>query len=134
MAFKLKDLIISLRHRGGDQDCIPPSADFGDRPDPAEMCFKVLMCNYSPAILVMPKTILEGCGRPSAGFHEKPLIPRDLADLKRQLEQVLAEGERQESAAAEPHLPQTVEEAEQLETRLREALEELQRHKEGLKG
>lgn len=58
----------------------------------------------------------------------------DLAALKQQLRQALEQVEARERAAAEaqPGLPKTVEEADDLERRLHEAIEELQEHRKTL--
>lgn len=55
-----------------------------------------------------------------------------LASLKAQLRAALEDVERQERAQEEPSLPATVEEADDLERRLREAIEELQNHRKTL--
>ncbi len=56
-----------------------------------------------------------------------------LAALRLQLQQALAQVEEQEKALAAPDLPATLAEAEDLEARLRGALDELLQHKETLK-
>jgi hypothetical protein len=57
---------------------------------------------------------------------------RDLATLKEQLRTALAEVEAQEKAAEEASLPRTREEAEELEAKLKEALEEVRGWKKTL--
>lgn len=59
--------------------------------------------------------------------------PENLATLKAQLQQALAQVEGQERAMEESQKPQTVEEAEVLEQKLVEALEELRQHREELR-
>jgi hypothetical protein len=59
--------------------------------------------------------------------------PQNLAELKAQLRQSLAQVEAQEQAMAESMKPQTVEEADMLEQKLTEALDELRQHKEELR-
>jgi hypothetical protein len=59
--------------------------------------------------------------------------PQNLAVLKAQLRQSLAQVEAQEQAMAESMKPQTVEEADMLEQKLTEALDELRQHKEELR-
>lgn len=59
--------------------------------------------------------------------------PEDLSVLKEQLKQALVNIERQERALEEADRPQTVEEAEALEEKLKEAIKELQVRKEELK-
>ncbi|MFL6293396.1 MAG: hypothetical protein ACJ759_21080 [Thermoanaerobaculia bacterium] len=58
----------------------------------------------------------------------------NLPSLKQQLRQALDQVEAQERAAAQaqPRLPQTVEESDDLARRLREAIEELQEHRKSL--
>ncbi|HSN86001.1 MAG TPA: hypothetical protein VL025_04545 [Thermoanaerobaculia bacterium] len=55
-----------------------------------------------------------------------------LASLKAQLRAALEDVERQERAQEEPSLPATVEEADDLERRLQEAIEELRDHRKTL--
>jgi translation elongation factor EF-Tu-like GTPase len=59
--------------------------------------------------------------------------PQNLAELKAQLRQSLAQVEAQEQAIAESMKPQTVEESDMLEQKLTEALDELRQHKEELR-
>jgi hypothetical protein len=135
MAFKLKDLIISLQPEEEDllcagltaRRCLPPS-------------MRVTFCRTaSPPIIILPECAWtagrlageEPCTW-TAG-RESVESPEGLASLKQQLEQVLAQLDGPESAPEEPQLPRTLAEAEELEGRLREALEELRRHKAGLK-
>lgn len=71
---------------------------------------------------------------PTASAPTESVTLEGLAALKQQLQEALTQVEEQERALAASQLPQTLAEAEDLEARLRGALEELQRHKEGLKG
>jgi hypothetical protein len=59
--------------------------------------------------------------------------PQNLAELKTQLRQSLAQVEAQEQLMAESMKPQTVEEVDMLEQKLTEALHELRHHKEELR-
>ena len=59
--------------------------------------------------------------------------PQELAAVKEQLRRALAEVEAREKATAERMQPQTVEEVEQLEEKLTEALDELRQRKKELK-
>jgi acyl-CoA thioesterase len=59
--------------------------------------------------------------------------PENLATLKAQLQQALAQVEAQERVMEEGQKPQTVEETEVLEQKLAEALEELRAHKDELR-
>jgi hypothetical protein len=59
--------------------------------------------------------------------------PENLATLKAQLQQALAQVEGQERAMEESQKPQTAEEAEALEQKLVEALEELRQHRDELR-
>ena len=59
--------------------------------------------------------------------------PQNLAELKSQLRQSLAQVEAQEKVMKENMKPQTVEEVDMLEQKLTEALEELRQHKEELR-
>jgi tripartite-type tricarboxylate transporter receptor subunit TctC len=69
------------------------------------------------------QTAFAGGGDPAAG----------LATLKEQLKKALADTETQEAAMNESLLPQTVEEAEDLEKRLQGVLDELKARKAELK-
>jgi len=59
--------------------------------------------------------------------------PESLATLKAQLRQALDNIERQEAAGAESMQPQTEAEVDELQTKLREAMTELERRKEELR-
>jgi hypothetical protein len=67
-----------------------------------------------------------GCEIPDPG-------PIDLASLKEQLQQTLTQIEEQERLDAQALSPQTVDEAEQLEKKMTEALAEIKRVKEDLR-
>ena len=137
MPFKLKDLIIGLLPHEGEQACPPPP--------PAGLCgplsAHVMMCKTaSPPVIIMPECARTAgfgdCARSPAGIAEAaPAQPaaQDLATLKQQLQQALAQVEEQERALTESYRPRTLAEAEELEARLREALAELLQHKEDLK-
>lgn len=160
MAFKLKDLMISLLPKGGAAEACPtasaPAAQFCPTAS-AGFCQMV----SGRAFVVMPHPL---CPTASAGFGfcptasaglafcptasatgaaeacptasapaESAASPEGLAALKQQLQEALAQVEAQEKALAAQHLPQTIAETEELEARLREALDELRQHKETLK-
>jgi hypothetical protein len=59
--------------------------------------------------------------------------PQNLKELKAQLRQALAQVEAQERMAEESMRPQSLEEADMLEQKLTEALEELRQHREELR-
>ena len=59
--------------------------------------------------------------------------PTSLADLKAQLKQALANIEHQEKALEESMQPKTVAEVEEMQGKLKEAVSELEKHKEHLK-
>ncbi len=61
-----------------------------------------------------------------------PAGPTSLTELKEQLRQALAEVERREQEQEAGALPRTVEEADDLEQRLKGALKELQEHRKSL--
>ena len=159
MAFQLKDLIISIAPAAGGEQQFCPTASAG-RCAPASV--QVVFCAAASApVLVMPATpaaqgqaqfcptasaplqfcptasaeaVAAACPTASAPAESAAAGPEGLAALKQQLQQALAQVEEQEKAWAASRLPQTLAEAEDLEAKLREALEELQRHKETLKG
>jgi hypothetical protein len=173
MAFKLKDLIISLLPQAGAERACPTASAIDPRFCPtasADFCptasaarVQVVFCPTASApVLVMPATPFQFCPTASAAFcptasaalqfcptasaaeaaeacptasapTESAAGREGLAALKQQLQQALAQVEEQEKAMAEPQLPQTVAETEELEAKLREALEELRQHKENLK-
>ncbi|SRR6266545_2048873 len=141
MAFKLKDLIISLLPHGEDEAC-PPLPGLC-----SPVSAHVMFCRTaSPPIVILPECartagVDRDCARTAGVVAEcartvglaAPGGAQDLATLKQQLQHALAQVEEQERAQTASHLPQTLEEAEDLETRLRGALEELQQHKNSLK-
>ncbi len=188
MAFKLKDLMISLLPQAGrvcptasapacptasapDAFACPTATAFDARLCPtasAGLCVAasapVVFCpTVSAPVLVMPgtprfcptasafdprfcPTASAGLACPTASAPEaaaacptasapapEAMSLDGLATLKQQLQQALAQVEEQERALAASHLPQTLEEADELEARLHEALAELRQHKEDLK-
>jgi len=138
MAFKLKDLIIGLLPHEGEQACPRPPAGFC-----GPLSAQVMLCKTaSPPVVILPECARTAgfgpdCVRsPGDGLAEAApaqSAAQDLAALKQQLQQALAQVEEQERALTESYRPQTLAEAEELEARLREALAELQQHKEDLK-
>lgn len=75
------------------------------------------------------------CGpiSPVVGDPGDVIQPQDLTALKQQLRQALENIEQQERIMEEQAQPQTMEEIDQLENRLNQALEELQARREELK-
>ncbi len=74
------------------------------------------------------------CGTASAGAAADPRAALEgLVLLKQQLLQALAQVEEQENALEAACRPQSLEEAEELERHLRDALEELEQHKRELR-
>lgn len=172
MAFKLKDLMISLLPPGGERACPTASAPEAQLCPTASADFcptasagrgvQVVFCQTASApVLVVPATpfcptasagfcptasaglkfcptasaeaaVAEACPTASAPAEASAGGAEGLALLKQQLQQALEQVEAQEKAMAEPGLPQTVAETEELEAKLREALEELRQHKENL--
>jgi hypothetical protein len=162
MAFKLKDLMITLLPPAGAAEACPTASAPEARFCPTASAIDPRLCPlasvrvvYCPPaslpVLVLPAP--QFCPTASAGFcptasaeaaaegacptasapAESALGPEGLAALKQQLQQALAQVEEQERALEASYRPQTLAEAEELEARLREALEELQQHKEDLK-
>jgi hypothetical protein len=153
--------VIRQNETGGDEHVCTIASKIGGEPDPAAVMpctlasmidpARVMPCTpatypdsehcpmqmlagqgggITPAITTVTTvttvtTLVAGTGRGAA----------DLSSLKQQLRQALDQVEAQEraSAAQAPAgLPATMEEAEDLERRLREAVEELQAHKKTL--
>jgi hypothetical protein len=91
-------------------------------------------CGFSPDPITVQTTIVQTT--PQTPVVNQPGMvasPQNLAELKAQLRQSLAQVEAQEQAMAESMKPQTVEEADMLEQKLTEALDELRQHKEELR-
>lgn len=173
MAFKLKDLMISLLPGPGAAcpTASAPDAQLCPTASAGRFCpaasVQVVFCpTVSAPVFLLPATPAQFCPTASAGLQlqfcptasagrfcptasaeaaAEPACPtasapmesaagaEGLAALKQQLQQALAQVEEQERALAASQLPQTLAEAEDLEARLRGALEELQQHKEALK-
>jgi len=143
MAFKLKDLFISLLPHGEAPACPPQPLGLC-----APLSAHVVFCRTaSPPIIILPECartagiaqecartvgVVQECAR-TVGLVAEAGGAQNLAALKQQLQHALAQVEEQERAQAGSHMPQTLEEAEDLEARLRGALEELQQHKNDLK-
>lgn len=168
MAFKLKDLMITLLPPAGAAEVCPtasapearfcPTASATDPrlctpgsvrvvycppgslpvlvlPAPAPLCptASAGFCPTASAEAAAEEAAAEGVCPTASAPAESALSLEGLAALKQQLQQALAQVEEQERALEASYLPQTLAEAEELEARLRGALEELQQHKEDLK-
>ncbi|HYN21702.1 MAG TPA: hypothetical protein VE078_12130 [Thermoanaerobaculia bacterium] len=160
MAFKFKDLMIQVVNEDGDPcscepatraepaGAVPPcSCEPATRIDPAG-----IVCMPATAGICQPATA-GVCQPATAGFAGAITMittvttvttvttlvggagPRtDLRTLKEQLRQILDDLERQESTGSQAAgLPASAEEADDLERRLKEAIEELQDHKKTLR-
>jgi hypothetical protein len=129
MPFKIKDLMISDLSRG--------VAD----PIPARTCHPVtaLFCGLITLELWTIWTILTPINTGPWGDITEPQKPTAasvaaLSALKQQLQRQLAAVEKQESAAEEQLLPQTIEEIDALTGKLNEALEALRARRAALSG
>lgn len=99
------------------------------------ICCHTLPTLYSPCGLFTPCDPYSPCPGGSVVLpipEENLATPENLANLKAQLQQALAQIEVQERAMEASQKPQTVEEAEALEQKLVEALEELRQQREEL--
>jgi len=139
MAFKLKDLLIHLLPSGahcGPATIEPGAAAVHCGPATIEPGAAVAghcgPATIEPAALATTATLATlatlALGTPSA---------QDLAMLKRMLQETLSRLEGQDPGQADPgqagaSLPQTLAEAEDLENRLKAALDELAEHKKTL--
>ena len=157
MAFRFKDLMIQVvpQGRGGDED--DPACTLASKePDPAGLaagCREAseAQCTCTLATKMDPTPAMMGCTLASRIEPQAlgtittvttvttvtTLVQGgrggDLASLKAQLRAALVDVERQERAQqGDGGLPATVEEADDLERRLREAIEELQDHRKSL--
>jgi hypothetical protein len=137
MAFKLKDLIIDVFHGGGEgARCVPATiepAAGGVHCGPATIDPAVAGAHCGPATIAPALATL-------ATLATLAAVPggaggaQALSLLKRQLQEVLARIDEQERAQPEASLPSTLAEAEDLERRLKAALDELAEHKKKLQG
>ncbi|HVG07956.1 MAG TPA: hypothetical protein VNM67_09635 [Thermoanaerobaculia bacterium] len=143
MAFRFKDLMVEVVGAGDRANLTCPTLSV----DPANLTCPTLsipaaqaaaggttgVCptlSFTPvyaAMIATPGTICGTLTMPAAAQGTQ-----NLTALKQQLQQALQQVEAQERAAAGPGLPATAEEADDLDRRLREALEELQEHKKTL--
>ncbi len=134
MAFKLKDLLIHLLPSGahcGPATIEPGAAAVHCGPATIEPGAAVAghcgPATIEPAALATTATLATlatlALGTPSA---------QDLAMLKRMLQDTLNRMEGQDPGQAGDSLPQTLAEAEDLENRLKAALDELAEHKKTL--
>jgi len=135
LAFKFKDLIIDVRHRGGAADglCGPatkPDAKGGagrlcgpaTKPDPAA----ARLCG--PATIEPALARLCGPATLFGGLHAD-----ELETLRRQLQEALSRLDSvEEGSEHETSMPRSLAEAEELERKLQGALRELEEHKKGL--
>jgi hypothetical protein len=163
MPFKVRDLMIDVAPGVGGgvfcRPCTPLVTDYclctnQVTIDVCKVCTNrdiSIWCRdcsvISPYVEITPWTVLTpGCGftdprTPMTVTPQTPVInqvgmvanPQNLAELKAQLRQSLAQVEAQEQAIAESMKPQTVEESDMLEQKLTEALDELRQHKEELR-
>lgn len=140
MAFKLKDLIIDVLHRGdaglvcGPATKPEPGLVCGPatKPDAGRLCGPATKGDPAAARLCGPATIEPALARlcgPATLFGA--LHMEDLAILKRQLEEALARV-RENSPEEHVPLPQSLAEVEELEEKLQGALDELREYKKGL--
>ncbi len=111
MAFRFADLMISVLP-SVEENVIPLR------------CYVTLTFCPDPFTLYMPRTPF--CRLPF------PYAANELAILKAELQQTLAQVEAQEEAMKERMRPQTLAEAQVLEEKMVQALEELRRQKEEL--
>jgi hypothetical protein len=129
MAFKLKDLIIDVVHRGDAGLLCGPAT----KPDPGLLCGPATKPDPDAARLCGPATIGDALARicgPATLFEG--LHAEDLATLKRQLEEALSRVRENTPEEHQASMPQSLAEAEELEKRLQGALDELREHKKGL--
>jgi len=95
-------------------------------------------CLYRTEIFLTCSGISFGCPARTLTEVAGPVAypgpgPEDLATVKVQLQQALSEIEKQERAAAENAEPRTAAEVESLQTKLHEAISELERRKQELR-
>jgi hypothetical protein len=129
VAFKFKDLIIDVLHRGDAGLLCGPAT----KPDAAQLCGPATKGDPAAARLCGPATIepaLERLCGPATLFGG--LHVEDLATLKRQLEEALARVKEQAPDEHETSMPRSLAEVEELEERLQGALDELREYKKGL--
>ncbi len=115
---------------------IPQAAVCGGSFCPTISVMNAMYCPTASATMGggLPQTAIGGCPTltvPTIGMAGGGAA--SLAALKQQLQQALAQVEEQEKAL-QPGLPQTLEETEDLERRMVEAVEELREHKKTLQG
>jgi hypothetical protein len=133
LAFKFKDLIIDVLHRGGAGEGLCGPATKPGAGDVGRLCGPATKGDPAAARLCGPATIepelARLCGPATlfGGLHRE-----DLATLKRQLQEALAGIERLAESEAEHGMPQSLAEVEDLEKKLQGALDELREHKKGL--
>ena len=140
MPFRIKDLLINVLPPGKeDPDC-------GDTGWPdcggTEWCGGT-WCPHSPPVYPCYVHAKHCLGTPTVHWTPwqfaamRPADPdaaaKQLSTMKAQLKQSLAEIEEHEKRIGERSQPQTVEEIEALQSKLREALDELERRKSDLK-
>lgn len=133
--FRVKDLMIHVlpSERVGDvEELCRWLTDFCRWPT---LCGGWFSCGFlSPCGALTPCGAISPCGAvspyvdPGAGV----IRPEELSVLKEQLRRTLAQIEEQEGALETKMGPRTLEEAEALEEKLKDALEELKAHKERL--
>jgi hypothetical protein len=161
MAFRFKDLMVNVVKSGGEVDPVCTIATIDPNPAQAVPC-TIATIGPAQAAACTIATIgtytgfrFQGGTTGGAGFctiatifpgafatvttvttvttvvQAGPAGPASLKELKEQLQQALADVERQEREQ-QAALPATIEEAEDLEHRLKGALKELQEHRKSL--
>lgn len=150
MAFRIKDLLINVLAPSNERgDCDDPSwPECGctatvwcgcskTPPWPTCHCTRTVFCGCSQAPAWHEYLVAPNClGTPTPGripATEPAIAAKQLAILKTQLKQALAEIEEQEKRLEEELQPKTVEEVEALQVKLREAADELEHRKSELK-
>ncbi len=118
MAFIIKDLMISVLGEREAPDLFDAS-DHCSGPCCLNPCW-LPSCDNNSCVVTPP----------TGGFGQNVINPPDLAFLKEQLTMALADVERREAAVKQALAPKTLAQAEAAESRLREALEEVQAMKE----
>ena len=132
MAFRIRDLMINVMPQGG----IEGGIDCG-----RESIFTVigthrLLCMTHSFTCPLPSDMPPQCHFPDLSIVFTPNLvayhPRGLAVLKEELRAAITEVEVQEKAAEEASRPRTREDAEELEEKLKGALEEVRGWKKTL--
>src|SRR5208283_4932368 len=128
MAFKIKDLMVSILPLGNNPPCHPPTRRVV-YPYPAPPYAYNPLCHPPTRYVEYPYP--PPCHPPT--WLCLPTVPPDdptatfqaLSILKEQLKQQLAEVEKQQAAIEDCLLPKTIQEVDKLSEKLTEALKEL---------